>query len=128
MDEAGDGPALGTAESRKEARIAVYEDRMQVLSTKISELESAMLEGRVLWGDEYETLMKTIRGCRHELHFALTEYFDPYQGGFDARDREDKARIRQAMSEIRGKDDGLTVKIQEGISSIVACVGPKLRT
>ncbi len=124
---AGKHPANQTAEDKANAKWFVYKNRLEPLIKSMNELDTALIEGEVLWGKEVEEQGRKINGCFNRLVRSIKDLIhEEFQGIGDPLDETVK-QCRQDVRASRKSEDELSKQIQSSIDYFEKLLQPIIR-
>jgi hypothetical protein len=123
-------PGARTSEQEAQAWARVYSNRWNPVRDALVDFESHVLEAEALWGREVRERADDLRQCARNLQVAMEAVIDDkVQGGENFRsDKQFGKEMRSTVSASRhDKDNALTQKISDAITSIEAIARPHLK-
>lgn len=95
----------------------VFGARWQHLSAALADLEAAVVEAEVLWGQDIQRLIDPIRSCVRDLSSALDEFLTLARDG-DLFDRSEAVKIRKRFLQPLNGDDALSALLADAVRNV----------
>ncbi len=93
-----------------------FDKRWQVLEDAMQDLETEILEARVIWGNEIDSHMRKIRQCKGNLFMTIVEHIEAIRNPERTTPEERKKLRHQVYS--HGTEDTLSGEISEALKSL----------
>lgn len=122
--------AIANPDENRNATAAAYEVRWRFVNEAMSDLQVAIIESEVLWGQEIINAIAPLRKCVTELTWALREYLNrDVSRELSQGDREFRQKIHNIIfwrSEDNNKDP-FTGTVNSSVKMIEDMVRPRLK-
>ncbi|WP_339677083.1 hypothetical protein [uncultured Zhongshania sp.] len=123
-DYAAKHPTEQTLQDKADARWYVYKNRLEPLTMAMNELDTALIEGEVLWGADVKEQGRKINGSFNRLVRSIKGLIEEeYRGVDDPRDEIIK-RQRQDVAASRDSEDELSRQIKLSITYFESLLRP----
>ena len=108
-------PSERSAQNKADANWYVYKNRLEPLISAMNELDTALIEGEVLWGAEVKEQGRKINGSYNRLVRSIKDLIaEEYRGIDDPRDESIK-QYRQDVAASRDSEDELSKQIRSSV-------------
>jgi hypothetical protein len=127
---AGYSPAGESAQDRAKTESHVYQHREEVVRQALAELEAAVLEAEVFWGQRVRDLMVEVRRCRGRWVASVEAHLSNIASGHRdlSDDREFAKQVRSDVWASSAQKDELSAMISSSLDALIEFAQPHLRS
>ena len=120
-------PSERTSKDKANANWYVYKNRLGPLTLAMNELDTALIEGEILWGAEVKEQGRKINGSYNRLVRSIKDLVHEEHQGIVDRNDEMVKRYRQDVATSRTSEDELSKQINASINYFEELLSPYVR-
>ena len=104
----------------------LHDTQYERLNKKASELDVALLEAKVLWGDKLHGPKQTLKACLSTLRVTLRRQFRSQQGKLQLTDKQ-LEEIDAVLYGDGDEDDEFATAVEQAVTGFEDALGPYLK-
>ena len=120
-------PADRTDLDKANGRWYVYKNRLEPLIKAMNELDTALIEGEVVWGSEVKAQGKMLNNSFNKLVFSIKELVYEEQQGIENPHDEMIMTYRKDIAASKGSEDELSKQIETSVKYFEKLLAPYVR-